>query len=279
MAPPRVSALTYYPVKGCAGTSVPAARLETTGIVHDRAFMLVDEGGAFLSQRKLPDLAVIRPGMVGDGTRMLVTAPGADDAELDLVLDGPRREVSLFEKWFGIGVDQGDAAAKWFSAVLDRPCRLVRVPPEHDRDGWGLHKGKVGFADAHAVLLTAQSSLDHLNERIAARGSAPVPMDRFRANIVVSGWPDPHTEDRTRLLSIGTVDLGYSVRAIRCAVPMVAQDTGQRSGPEPIRTLADYRKEPEFGNGVSFGLKAAVLAPGRIAVGDEVLVSQWQESG
>jgi uncharacterized protein YcbX len=269
-----VSALTYYPVKGCAGVSVSAARFESTGIVHDRSFMLVDEEGAFLSQRNLPGLAVLRPAVAEDGTRMVV---GADDIELDVVVDGPRRPVSLFEKWFGDGVDQGDTAAKWFSAVLDRPARLVRVPPEHDRDGWGLHRGKVGFADAHAVLLIAESSLEHLNQRIEKHGAAPVPMDRFRANIVVSGWPLPHTEDRARLLSVGTVELGYSVRAVRCAVPMVAQDTGLRTGPEPIRSLAGYRREPEFGNGVSFGMRAAVLAGGRIAVGDDVVVRQWQE--
>lgn len=274
-----VSALTYYPVKGCTGVSVSTAQVGTTGIVHDRSFMLVDEDGAFLSQRNLPDLAVLRPTIADGGARLVVGAPSADDAELDVLLDGQRREVSLFGKWFGIGIDQGDAAAKWFSAVLDRPCRLVRVPPEHDRDGWGLHKGKVGFADAHAILLTAESSLDNLNRRIVARGAKPVPMNRFRANIEVTGWPDPHTEDRARLLSIGTVELGYSVRAVRCAVPMVAQETGERSGPEPIRSLAQYRKEPEFGNGVSFGMKAAVLAPGRIAVGDEVMVSEWQATG
>lgn len=274
-----VSALTYYPVKGCTGVSVSTAQVGTTGIVHDRSFMLVDEDGAFLSQRNLPDLAVLRPTIADGGARLVVGAPSADDAELDVLLDGPRREVSLFGKWFGIGIDQGDAAAKWFSAVLDRPCRLVRVPPEHDRDGWGLHKGKVGFADAHAILLTAESSLDNLNRRIVARGAKPVPMNRFRANIEVTGWPDPHTEDRARLLSIGTVELGYSVRAVRCAVPMVAQETGERSGPEPIRSLAQYRKEPEFGNGVSFGMKAAVLTPGRIAVGDEVMVSEWQATG
>jgi hypothetical protein len=149
------------------------------------------------------------------------------------------------------------------------------VPPDHNRDGWGRHPGKVGFGDAHAVLLTAESSLDELNRRIAERGARPVPMNRFRANIVVSGWQAPHTEDRFRLLSVGGVELGYSTRAIRCAVPTVAQDTGVKSGPEPTRTLADYRREPEFGGGVSFGVKAAVLRHGRIAVGDEIVVREW----
>ncbi len=274
---PVVSELVYYPVKGCAGVAVPTATFTATGIVHDRSFMLVDPDGAFRSQRKQPAMAVIRPTVAGD--RLVVDAPGYDGIELDVLLDGPRRDVSLFGKWFGAGVDQGDIAAKWFSDVLDEPCRLVRVPPEHDRDGWGEHPGKVGFGDAHAVLVTSESSLAGLNARIEARGATGVPMNRFRPNIVVSGWPEPHTEDRFRLMRIGGVELGYSVRAIRCAVPTVRQETGERNGPEPTRTLADYRREPEFGGGVSFGVKAAVLGEGDIAVGDEVLVGEWQLIG
>jgi uncharacterized protein YcbX len=271
-----VSALTYYPVKGCAGIAVSSARCTPTGIVHDRSFMVVDaEDGTFLSQRRTPAMAVIRPTFRADGARLMLAAPDTDEAEIDVSFDGDRREVSLFGKWFGVGVDQGDTVAKWFSSVLDRPCRLVRVSPEHDRDGWGEHPGKVGFADAHAVLVTAESSLAELNRRIRARSAVPVPMNRFRPNVVVSGWPDPFTEDRARLLRVGTVELGYATRAVRCQVPTVEQETGRKSGPEPIRTLADFRRELELG-GVSFGMKAAVLMPGDIAVGDEITVHRWQ---
>jgi uncharacterized protein YcbX len=268
-----VAELVHYPVKGCAGVPMTTARLTRTGILHDRSFMLVDDDGAFRSQRGTPAMAVVRPRVAGDV--LVVTAPGADPVEIDIDRDGRLLDVSLFGTWFGIGVDQGDAAAKWFSCVLDLPCRLVRVRDDHDRDGWGEHPGKVGFADAHAILLTAESSLDELNRRIAARGANGVPMNRFRPNIVVSGWPRPHTEDRFRLLSVGGVELGYSTRAIRCAVPTVAQDTGIASGPEPIRTLADYRRERELGGGVSFGVKAAVLAAGEVTVGDRIVVREW----
>ena len=271
-----VSALYYYPVKGCAGVSVPAARCTPTGIVHDRSFMVVHaDDGTFLSQRKNPAMAVIRPTVRADGAGLSLGAPDFDEAEIDVSFDGDRRPVSLFGKWFGVGVDQGDTVAKWFSSVLDRPCRLVRVPPEHDRDGWGEHPGKVGFADAHAVLVTAESSLAELNRRIRERGAAPVPMNRFRPNIVVSGWPDPFTEDRVRLARVGTVELGYATRAVRCQVPTVDQETGRKAGPEPTRTLADFRRERELG-GVSFGMKAGVLTPGDIAVGDEITVHRWQ---
>jgi len=268
-----VQALAYYPIKGCVVTSVQQAELGETGIRGDRLLMLVDADGGFLSQRKVPELAVIAPKL--DGDRLVVSAPGADDAEIDLQLDGDRRAVSLFRKWFGIGIDQGDQAAKWFSAVLDRPCRLVRVPPEHDRDGWGEHPGKAGFADAHAMLVTSLSSLDGLNERILEHGGIPVPMNRFRPNLVVAGWPEPHTEDRVWKLTAGTVELGYSTRAIRCAVPTVEQETGRKDGPEPTRTLATYRREPDLGGGVSFGAKFAVLRAGTVSVGDEI-TCEWQ---
>ncbi|MBM7770780.1 uncharacterized protein YcbX [Actinokineospora baliensis] len=264
-----VSELVRYPVKGLRGVPVTSADVVETGLRDDRLFMLVDaEDGTFVSQRKLPAMAAVGAELVEGGLRL--SAPGTD-LLVEVALDGPVREVSLFNKWFGPAVDQGDLAAKWCSEVLNRSVRLVRTPTTHDRDGWGLHPGKVGFGDAHAILLTSESSLADLNTRIEAAGADPVPMDRFRPNIVVTGWPDPHTEDRLIRLRIGTVDLGFSTRAIRCAVPTVDQVTGEKKGPEPTRTLATYRRDPDR-PGVSFGAKYAVLTPGTLALGDEVQV-------
>jgi len=100
-----------------------------------------------------------------------------------------------------------------------------------------------------------------------------VPMDRFRPNIVISGWPEPHTEDRVSRMTAGGTEIGFGELAVRCAVTLVDQAAGVRAGPEPLRTLADYRREPD---GVTFGLKAAVLGPGGIAVGDGVTVTEWR---
>jgi uncharacterized protein YcbX len=274
----NVSELRYYPVKGMSGVSVDAAEVGETGLRHDRLFMLVDpRDGVFLSQRVLPAMAALKAAVYDDGARLVLSADGADDAEIDVVTEGRRRDVSMFKSWTGTAVDQGDAIAKWCTEVLDRPAALVRVPPEHDRDGWGLHPGKIGFSDAHAILMTSQASLDELNRRIVANGADPIPMNRFRPNIVVTGWDEPHTEDRFKLARVGTVELGYSTRAARCAVPTVDQLTGRKAGPEPTRSLAAYRRETEgrLRNKVSFGAKAAVLAPGRIAVGDELVVHEW----
>jgi uncharacterized protein YcbX len=121
--------------------------------------------------------------------------------------------------------------------------------------------------------MVSLSSLDGLNSRILERGGTPVPMNRFRPNIVVSGWPEPHTEDRVRRAAIGDVELTYARDCVRCAVPMVDQETGLRDGPEPTRTLATYRRDPN--GGVTFGMKAAVVGTGTLAVGDKIDVLEW----
>jgi uncharacterized protein YcbX len=273
----RVAALTYYPVKGLAGVSVDSAEVTSTGLRHDRSFMLVQPDGTFLSQRVVPSMAPLRVAVLGDTLRL--SADGAEDLEVPILYDGKRRDVSLFNKWFGAGVIQDPAADKWFSERLGQPAALVRVTPEHERPGWGVHKGLTGFGDAHALLITSLASLDGLNSRIVESGGEAIPMNRFRPNIVVSGWDEPHTEDRVLRASAGSVELGYSARSIRCAVPTVDQATGRKSGPEPTRTLATYRRQPDYGGGVSFGMKAAVLASGTISVGDEILVHEWLPEG
>jgi MOSC domain-containing protein len=266
----RIARLTYYPVKGCAGTSVPAAEVGPAGLAHDRVFQVVAPDGDFRSQRRYPVLAAVRPRV--DGDRLELTAPGIEDLVLDIRRDGPRHPGSTFS-WHGTGVHQGEEAAQWFSELLGLPSVLIGVAPDHERVTGGETPGTAAFADGHALLVASESSLDGLNERIASRGGEPVPMDRFRPNIVISGWVEPHTEDEVRAMTAGTAEFGYAKQCVRCTVPMVDQETGEKAGPEPIRTLASYRRHPD--GGVVFGMKAAVLRPGQVTVGDEVIVHSW----
>ncbi|MGX1503252.1 UNVERIFIED_CONTAM: uncharacterized protein YcbX [Streptomyces graminofaciens] len=271
-----VQSLTYYPVKGCAGTAVESARVGTTGLEHDRTFMVVDAvDGSFRSQRKTPAMAAVRPELLDGGRRMRLSAHGVESVVVEVDPEGEPRPVSLFDKPVGPCPDQGEDAAEWFSQVFGAKSRLVRVPRGFDRDGWGETPGKVAFADAHAVLVVSQASLDGLNARIEAAGGKPVPMDRFRANIVLDGCAEPHDEDLMRRLEVGGVQLAHSVRALRCSVPLVDQRTGLRDGPEPVRTLATYRREPAYDNTVSFGAKAAVVRQGTLTVGDPVHVERY----
>jgi uncharacterized protein YcbX len=264
-----VSALSFYPVKGCAGVSAQYLDIVATGPVHDRTFMFVAPDGTFRCQRRIPRLAVVRPDIVPDGTKLGLAAPGHPDVTVEVRADGPHVPVTV-HTWSGFGVDQGDDAAEWGTAVLGEPVRLMRVPSDHHRQVDATH-GPIGYSDSTPLHLTSLSSLDDLNARILERGADPVPMARFRPNIVVAGWPTPFTEDDLRTVRIGSARLRYVKPDVRCQVTMVDQDRGEKDGPEPIRTLATFRRDPD--GGVSFGIKLGVDTSGTIAVGDEITTS------
>lgn len=270
---PTVAELACYPVKSCAGVAVDEFELTAAGPRHDRRFLVVRAtDGRYLSQREIPSMAVVRPRIAPGGDEITFTAPVAEPSTLAVRFDGPRRDVSLFGRWFGTGVDQGDDIAGWLSEVLGQPCRLVRTPPDHDRQGSGANSSPVGFSDSTALLVIARSSLDDLNQRILERGGEPVPMNRFRPNLVVAGWPEPYTEDTVRRMTIADAEIGYAKLCVRCQMPTIEQSTGRWDGPEPTRTLRTYRRDAD--RGVIFGVKAAVLRPGTIRLGDEVTVTE-----
>ncbi|MBR8742575.1 MOSC domain-containing protein [Nocardiopsis sp. MG754419] len=267
-------ALVVYPVKGCAGVPLSSAAFTPAGLTHDRSFMVVDDSGTFRSQRRDPRMARIVPEIDADASRLVLRTEGVAPLVVETDPEGPRLDVTVHGGHYQ-GVDQGSEAAAWLSEVFGASSRLVRVPDDHARSTGGLTPGTAGFADGHAALVTSLSSLDLLNERIVATGGEPVPMERFRPNVVVSGWPEPHTEDRARTLRVGEAGLGYAKVCVRCAVTTVDQDTGDKRGPEPLRSLAAYRRADT--GGVVFGAKFAVTAPGTVSVGDPVEVSDWDE--
>ncbi|MEU9517127.1 MOSC N-terminal beta barrel domain-containing protein [Streptomyces sp. NPDC048224] len=286
----KVADLICYPVKGCAGTPMSDALLTPAGLAHDRSFMVIGEEGVFRTQRRHPRLSLIRPTVSIDGTRITLAAADATSRFgtvcLDVTTSAPRRDVDLFGAAFQ-GIDQGEEAAAWLSDFLGTPSRLVRVPPEHDRIADGLTPGPSGYADSSAVHLLTRASLALLNQRMAERGAPALSMNRFRPNIVVEShdghdhdggdWAAlPHAEDRARRITIGDTELGFAKLAVRCAVTLVEQDTGARRGPEPLRTLADYRRAAP--GGVVFGAKFSVITPGKLSVGNEVLVEEWGDA-
>ncbi|MBB5493144.1 MOSC domain-containing protein [Nocardiopsis metallicus] len=270
----RVAALVVHPVKGCAGIPLRTAELTPAGITHDRSFMVVDDSGDFRSQRKDPRMARIVPELDADGTRLVLSTEGLAPVKVDVDPQGRRLDVAVHKQPL-VGVDQGDEAAGWLTEVFGQASRLVRVPEDHRRETGGLTPGTAGFADGHAAVVGSLSSLDLLNERILASGGEAVPMDRFRPNVVVSGWPEAHTEDRVRRVRLGTAELGYAKVCIRCAVTTVDQASGVKRGPEPLRSLAGYRRADD--GGVAFCSKFAVTVPGTVSVGDPLEVTEWAE--
>ncbi|MEJ2888850.1 MOSC domain-containing protein [Actinomycetospora aeridis] len=259
----RVASLTVYPIKGCAGMAVERREVTATGLAGDRRLMVVAPDGRFKTQRRHPLLATIRPHL--DGSRLTLSADGRSACAFDVLDDGPRRQVEIFSKAHP-AVDQGDEAAAWISDVLGTESRLVGVTPEHHRPTDGLVPGLSGWADSGSLLLLSRAAADDLSDRAAKRSGEPIPLERFRANVVLTGCA-AHAEDKLDRVVLGTAGLMFSKQAVRCAVVTVDQQSGARVGPEPLETLATYRLTDK---GVVFGAKYTVLAPGEVAVGGEL---------
>ena len=257
-----LSGLYVYPIKSCGGVALSSATVTTTGLRYDRRWMLVDEAGEFLSQRRLPRMALISTRFGPE--RLIVGAPGMPALEVLLRPEtGDRVDVCVWGD-AGRGVPVGDEADRWFGEFLGFPCRLIYKPDDDVRlvdSAYAKDGDQVGFADAFAFLLISEASLGDLNGRLRE----PVPMSRFRPNLVVRGC-EPYAEDRWSLVRVGVVAFRAADPCPRCAVTTVDQSTGTR-GKEPLRTLAAYRDSDE---GVLFGRYLIHNSSGTLRVGDRL---------
>jgi len=257
----RVSGLAVYPVKSCRGIELEEAMVGATGFDLDRQWMVVDADGRFLSQREAPELAQIEVA-VGDG-RLSLRAP--DLPTLSVSLETPPGSAGKVEVWRDrcAAVDEGDAAAGWFTRHLGREARLVRMAGDDSRalSTETVQGVAVSFADAFPFLLVSEASLEELKRRL----ETPVPMNRFRPNIVVAGCA-PHAEDSWSRVGIGEVVFQVANPCARCVITTTDQWTGER-GPEPLRTLASYRM---VAGKVLFGQNLVHTNRGLVRVGDRV---------
>ncbi|GAU67340.1 hypothetical protein SSP35_04_04280 [Streptomyces sp. NBRC 110611] len=269
MPKPALRSLHRYPVKSLAGSDPGEAVVEPWGLAGDRRWLLVDAENGQLTQRQQPTLALARAEELPDGV-LRVTAPGMPPLTVEVPGSGGR--TVPVEVWKDVveAVPAGAAAAEWFSGFLGVECRLVHldapekrrpVDPEYARPG-----DTVGFADGFPLLLTAASSLDALNSLVAQGDHAdegPLPMNRFRPNVVVDGTA-PWAEDGWRRVRIGEVEFAVVKPSARCVVTTTDQYTAER-GKEPLRTLARHRR---FGDRLVFGQNLIPRTTGTIRIGD-----------
>ena len=259
----RIARLFVYPVKSCAGVEVQEAILTETGLDWDRAWMVVDEHGEFVSQRELPRMALITPRLrLSD---VVLRAPGM--LALHLAMDAAEEPVKV-RVWDDEvdAYDMGGVAAQWFSDFLGQKLRLVRFDPQVRRLSSLKWTGGVEapnqFADGFPVLVASEASLSLLNERLAAGGHAAVGMERFRPNVVLAGV-DAHDEDRLGVMHIATGQGEAQLKPVkpcaRCPIPNVDPATAV-SSPEVGDTLQGYRQDARLNGAVTFGMNAIVLA-------------------
>ncbi len=269
MTPITLSAITLYPVKSLAGISVTSWPVTKTGLQYDRKWMLIDQDAQFLSQRKLPGMALIKTALTGN--HLILSASGMEDLSLSLTpADGDIINSTIWR-------DQCDArsvsreADQWLSHFLNLDCRLVYQPDEMIRQvdpQYGRHSDNVAFSDGFPFLIISEDSLVSLNREMQLN----LPMIRFRPNLVISGCP-AYAEDSWREISIGTIDFRLPKPCSRCAIPTIDPETAQ-AGKEPLRTLNRIRK---WQNNVYFGQNALHNQCGALTVGDTVLVKATGE--
>jgi uncharacterized protein YcbX len=265
-----VSALHTYPIKSCGALSHAQIALDERGPAWDRRWMVVDSVGVFITQRELPALAPIQPSFAADCLRL--SAPGMPDAAIPLQQRNmPSRAVRVWRDTCD-AMDEGDDLAAWLSDYLGAAVRLVRMADGFVRPAdttYAPPDTPVGFADGFPLLLVSDASLDDLNQHLQSRGKMPVPMSRFRPNVVISGC-EAFAEDGWRAITIGSVTLDIVKPCARCVETTVDQSTGTiPDHTEPLATLNTYRKRD--GN-VLFAQNAIHRAPGVLRVGDTVSV-------
>jgi uncharacterized protein YcbX len=268
-----LSSLHVYPLKGAAGFSPEAWEVDDRGFRYDRRWMLVDPAGDFITQREEPRLALVRTRI--EPPHLVLEAPGMSPIRLALAPMGGRELAvqvwgQLVEAWL-----PDTRADQWISEYLGRPCGIAYMPEVATRPidpNYAAPWREVSFADAFPFLVISQGSLDDLNQRLPV----PLPMNRFRPNLVVTGTA-PFAEDRWRRIRIGHLQLELVKPCDRCVVTTTDQATAER-GHEPLRTLASFRRRD---GKVFFGQNAIHDATGRLVAGEvvEVLAEGSGERG
>ncbi|MES2401334.1 MAG: MOSC N-terminal beta barrel domain-containing protein [Pseudomonadota bacterium] len=261
-----LSRLFVYPVKSCAGIEVQEAILTETGLEFDRAWMVVDGQGDFLTQREFPRMALVKPQLKHH--EMVLRAPGMLALHIQLNEVEESVQVRIWEEDVK-AYDMGATAAQWFTDFLGIAARLVRFDPEHKR--MSSHKWTGGvealnqFNDGFPLLVISQASLDQLNDRLAGAGATPVTIERFRPNIVLGNAEhelSPHDEDRLDMLRVstglGSVQLKPVKPCPRCPIPNIDPQTGV-SSTEVGDTLQGYRKDARVNGAITFGMNAIVV--------------------
>lgn len=236
--------------------------LTEAGLDLDRAWMVVDERGEFVTQRELPRMALVRPQL--KHYEVVLRAPGM--LALHLAIDAAEQpiEVTLWDEAVP-AFDMGGVAAQWFTDFLGRKTRLVRFDPDHrrlsSREWTGALEVPNQFSDGFPLLVLGEASLDELNGKLAAAGHAPVGIERFRPNIVLAGL-EAQDEDRVDVLRIAADGEEVQLRPVkpcpRCPIPNIDPATA-RIDPQVSDTLQGYRKNDLLQGAVTFGMNAIVL--------------------
>lgn len=278
----QITAIYIYPIKSCAGLALNSSVLSTTGFIHDRQWMIVDEAGQFQTQRQIPHLAWIEPMIEQSGLRLC--APGVESTLVPFAsVVNPKRSIVVWRDTLP-ALDMGDAAARWLNGFLEVPgkrFRLVQFDPLQSRLSdpyWtkGI-RAKQLFTDGFALNVVSQASVDAFNDRLLERGLDPIDPVRWRPNLIVDGL-DAHEEDAINTMTIRNGECDIEVALVkpcpRCQIPTINPVTAMFE-PEINDVLASYRQIPSMDGALCFGMNGIIKSgiEQHIAVGDHYTAS------
>jgi uncharacterized protein YcbX len=264
----RITALYTHPVKGAHRLDHESVAVDPWGLAGDRRWMLVDDDGVGITQRDDPRLARIRVRAEAGG--LALSAPGLPDLHVREPAEGPEEFVRVFSSHEK--APARIAESRWVTAYLGRPARLAwqADPTGREVQGPALPGDSTSLADGYPVLLANSASLDAVNDWLAEAGAEPVPMTRFRPNLVVSGAPAWAEDDWLgRRLRVGDVWFRAATACARCVVTTIDQETGERTG-QPLKILGRHRR---YAEGLLFAINLIPDTPyGVVRVGDPVVL-------
>lgn len=264
--PAQLAAIVVYPVKSCAGNALETAQVEPRGLADDRRWMLVDEGGRFLTGRQLPRLVQVHAQPLA-GDRLRLSAPGMEAIEVGVASGAARVDAAVWSSAVS-AADAGSEAADWFSRYLGRRVRLVHADQAMQRPlepAYSQPGDETAFADGYPLLLLSRAA----SAGLSTRAGRDLGWRRFRPNLLVDGV-DAHAEDGWRRVRIGAVEFDVVKPCVRCVFTTIDPDSAAAEPDgEPLRTLKSYRRGPK---GITFGQNLIARGSGAIRVGDPLEV-------
>ena len=265
----KLVGINIFPVKGLGGIALDESDTTARGLRYDRRFMVVDHDHEFVSQREIPKMATVWTELIG--SQLEIAAPDQESVCVDVQPRSmPTRAVRVWSSHVQAHTVSAEADA-WLSDYLGLDVHLVYMPDSAERlcsTEYAKNNEIVSFADGFPFLITNAASLDDLNQKIVASGSAAVPMNRFRSNLVVSGaaaW----AEDGWNEITIGSAVFRAAKPCGRCQVTTTDQATGEVRGPEPLKTLSTFRGGDK---GILFGVNLVPVKLGTVKLGDSVIL-------
>jgi uncharacterized protein YcbX len=265
-----ISKLFIYPIKSLGGFEVSAAILTDRGFQYDRRWMLVDANNQFLTQREYPEMSLLQTAIENNG--LVIFHKNNPTDRLILPLQPVAATTCKVKVWDDECDAQllSDMADEWLSQKLAMRCRLVYMPDIERRkvdERYAQNNEITSFSDGYPILMIGQASVDDLNSRL----TDPLPINRFRPNIVFTGG-EPYEEDTMGHLVINGINM-YGVKLCsRCVLTTINQTDGVK-GLEPLKTLAGYRKA---GNNIFFGQNILFKQTGRLMVGDSLEIIKYK---